>query len=206
MKKIIFKCQSVTALKMYGANKALELRPTSFKGIIRFWWRAINGDLKWQELRKEENKIFGSLDKKSTFSILIPKYDLQGSIINEGFEFDIKFIQNGDFDIKSFFELVVILGLFGQKGKGSVKTQGAIKIIEIDNNKYSQKIDINYIYKLLKRFNNNYEIKNNKVFIAQKQKYPLVSEIGIKGNDLLITFENFKIKTIKKNLEDYNNE
>ena len=199
---------------MYGANKVLELRPTSFKGIMRFWWRAMNGEKSLEQLRKTEEKIFGSLNKKSTFNILIPKYELKGSIINEGFEFDIKIIQNGCFDIKSFFELVVILGLFGQKGKGKIKTQGAIKIIEIDNNKYNQKIDISYIYELLKKFSkfsNCYIIKNNKIIFNdknndKKQEYPVVSEIEIKNKDLLITLGNSKIKTIKKNLKAYNNE
>jgi CRISPR-associated protein Cmr1 len=51
---------------MYGAdNKTPELRPASIKGVMRFWWRAINGDLPLDKLKKQEDEIFGSTEKKS---------------------------------------------------------------------------------------------------------------------------------------------
>ena len=46
MEKIVFECESVTPMFMYGADgKTPELRPASVKGVMRFWWRAINGNL-----------------------------------------------------------------------------------------------------------------------------------------------------------------
>jgi CRISPR-associated protein Cmr1 len=56
----------VTPLFMSGANQdKFELRGASFKGVLRFWWRALaygrfHGDL--QQIHKEENHIFGSAD------------------------------------------------------------------------------------------------------------------------------------------------
>ena len=63
---ILFECESVTPIFMYGADgKTPELRPASIKGLMRFWWRAINGDLSLDELKKQEDEIFGSTDRRS---------------------------------------------------------------------------------------------------------------------------------------------
>ncbi len=70
MEKIIFECETITPMFMYGADgKTPELRPTSIKGIMRFWWRAINGHLSLIELKKQEDEIFGSTEKKSKLVI-----------------------------------------------------------------------------------------------------------------------------------------
>jgi CRISPR-associated protein Cmr1 len=45
---------------MAGADgKTPELRPSEFKGMMRFWWRAIRADDNIEELRKDEARIFG---------------------------------------------------------------------------------------------------------------------------------------------------
>jgi CRISPR-associated protein Cmr1 len=57
---------------MYGAdNKTPELRPASIKGVMRFWWRAINGDLPLDKLKKQEDEIFGSTEKRSKVIIRV---------------------------------------------------------------------------------------------------------------------------------------
>jgi len=72
MRKIIFECETITPMFMYGADgKTAELRPASIKGVMRFWWRAINGNLPLDELKKQEGEIFGSMEKKSSFSIRV---------------------------------------------------------------------------------------------------------------------------------------
>ncbi len=56
----------VTPLFCAGADpKRAELRLPSFKGVLRFWWRALawsrlNGDL--NEIQSQESEIFGSAD------------------------------------------------------------------------------------------------------------------------------------------------
>ncbi|WP_457560907.1 type III-B CRISPR module RAMP protein Cmr1 [Caminibacter sp.] len=70
MDKIVFECESVTPMFMYGADSKIpELRPASTKGVMRFWWRAIHGDLSLEELRKQESEIFGSTERKSKLII-----------------------------------------------------------------------------------------------------------------------------------------
>ena len=74
MNKTTYTCIVLTPMFLYGADrKTPELRPSSFKGMMRFWWRAINGNLEIRELKKKEGEIFGGTDKEqgqSTFSIL----------------------------------------------------------------------------------------------------------------------------------------
>ena len=85
MKKIVFECETVTPMFMYGADgKTPELRPASIKGAMRFWWRAINGDLSLKDLKEKEDEIFGSMDNKSKLII-----------------YPIKIISESDFEISS---------------------------------------------------------------------------------------------------------
>jgi len=70
MGKVVFECETVTPLFMYGADgKTPELRPASIKGLMRFWWRAMNGDLPLDKLREQEAEIFGNTEKKSKLII-----------------------------------------------------------------------------------------------------------------------------------------
>lgn len=67
----VFNCTVVTPMFLYGAIEDVpELRPPSIKGMMRYWWRAINGNLDVDILRKIEGEIFGGTEKgQSTFSI-----------------------------------------------------------------------------------------------------------------------------------------
>jgi len=77
MYKISFDLETITPLFMAGADrKTPELRPPSFKGMMRFWWRAMRADNDWEQLAKDEAKIFGGTGKgegKSKISIRISK-------------------------------------------------------------------------------------------------------------------------------------
>lgn len=83
MNTIIIKCKIVTPMFLTGADgRNAELRPQSIKGAIRFWWRAVQGNLKIKELRSTEAKIFGGVKEdegKSKISIQI-KSNIEGSI------------------------------------------------------------------------------------------------------------------------------
>jgi CRISPR-associated protein Cmr1 len=51
---------------MHGADgKTAELRPASIKGVMRFWWRAIHGNLPLDKLHEKEGEIFGSTEGRS---------------------------------------------------------------------------------------------------------------------------------------------
>jgi CRISPR-associated protein Cmr1 len=55
----------VTPLFMAGADgRTPELRPPSFKGMMRFWWRAMKGEDDITKLAEEEASIFGGTGKE----------------------------------------------------------------------------------------------------------------------------------------------
>lgn len=55
----VIKVRTVTPLLMHGANprEMAESRETSFKGVIRYWWRVLQ--LNSSELLQEETRLFG---------------------------------------------------------------------------------------------------------------------------------------------------
>jgi CRISPR-associated protein Cmr1 len=82
-KSITFHCEVITPMFIGNAMPGeAELRPSTIKGALRFWWRAMNGSLPIEDrdangnpqncLRTTEAEIFGSADEKigrSKFSI-----------------------------------------------------------------------------------------------------------------------------------------
>lgn len=83
LKKIIFEIETITPMFLAGADQGkAELRAASIKGLLRFWWRALQAEPDIDKLRKRESKIFGSSDEKlgggSSFSLrVIPNGDLK---------------------------------------------------------------------------------------------------------------------------------
>lgn len=80
MESITFTCKVITPMFLAGADgQTPELRAPSIKGAMRFWWRALNGELvkegkdneMWDhsDLSAKESKIFGNTNHKSSFSI-----------------------------------------------------------------------------------------------------------------------------------------
>jgi len=64
MYKISFDLETITPLFMAGADGITpELRPPSFKGMIRFWWRAMRAEDDIQALVEEEAILFGGTGK-----------------------------------------------------------------------------------------------------------------------------------------------
>lgn len=55
-----FMCKVITPMFMAGEDKSsVELRPSEFKGMMRYWWRAIRAEESIEKLKKEEAGIFG---------------------------------------------------------------------------------------------------------------------------------------------------
>ena len=64
--KVEAKYKIVTPLFMSGANQEeAELRPPSFKGVLRYWYRAIvlSEYKDWKKVQEAEEKLFGSSEK-----------------------------------------------------------------------------------------------------------------------------------------------
>jgi CRISPR-associated protein Cmr1 len=132
---------------MHGADgSTAELRPASIKGVLRFWWRAMYGNLKTiKELHDEESKIFGNKDKRSSFSIRINNsenlqiedtnplphknvFTVNGYQANQTFEVIISG-QNLEL-IQNLFILATTLGGFGQRSRRGF---GSVQITKIDD-------------------------------------------------------------------------
>lgn len=64
MYSLKLKCRLITPMFMAGADgRTPELRPSEFKGMIRWWWRAIKAEDDIEKLKTEEAKIFGGTGK-----------------------------------------------------------------------------------------------------------------------------------------------
>jgi CRISPR-associated protein Cmr1 len=59
VKRLTFDLEFITPAFIGGANHQAELRPASFVGLLRWWWRALKGECDIKRLREEEIKIFG---------------------------------------------------------------------------------------------------------------------------------------------------
>ncbi len=69
MHQVDFRIKILTPLYMFGADQNwLELREASFKGMIRFWWRALKCCDNYEELKKTEQSIFGGTSNESSKS------------------------------------------------------------------------------------------------------------------------------------------
>lgn len=66
MKRLTFDLEFITPAFIGGANQQAELRPTSFVGLLRWWWRALKGECDIKKLREEEIKIFGGDGKMAS--------------------------------------------------------------------------------------------------------------------------------------------
>ena len=72
MEKITFTCETITPMFLAGADGMTpELRAPSIKGALRFWWRAMNGDLSLEELKRREAEIFGGTSPARRSSVVI---------------------------------------------------------------------------------------------------------------------------------------
>jgi CRISPR-associated protein Cmr1 len=76
MKILKLTCRVITPMFMAGAdNETPELRPSEFKGMMRFWWRAIRADDNIENLIKDETEIFGgSGEEQGKSKIMIKIY------------------------------------------------------------------------------------------------------------------------------------
>ncbi len=80
MNTIKFECEVITPMFLAGADGTTpELRPPSIKGMLRFWWRAMQSFNRIEELHKAEANIFGGADDeigRSKFRLKVDQDDL----------------------------------------------------------------------------------------------------------------------------------
>ena len=170
MGKITFECETVTPLFMYGADgKTPELRPASIKGLMRFWWRAVNGDSDIEKLKKAEGEIFGSTEKKSKVNIRlkyiphkenilkiekVEKMDYlwypfyldnadkeKGCFVN--LKFTVTLSSYNEEALREACSSFILLSLFGGLGSRSRRGGGSFRIKSVSDKSYEKFIYIN---------------------------------------------------------------
>ncbi|WP_026994895.1 type III-B CRISPR module RAMP protein Cmr1 [Flectobacillus major] len=178
MQSITFTCEVITPMFLAGADGTTpELRPASIKGALRFWWRAMNGHLVVDEMRKIEGEIFGSTEKRSNIIVICEQKKLEpvnqfkliahkgktseSFKLNETFKITLKIQGNiwfndsviFDFEkLKALFEIVCYLGGLGKRSR---RGNGCLKIThyEEDNNSKQRYNQLTFGDSLLQNLN-----------------------------------------------------
>ncbi len=209
MNRKTIECKLITPMLMHGIQEkkngrdiaVAELRPPAIKGAMRFWWRAIHGDLRLDELKKEESKLFGGAGEdsavKSSFRIKLLTINLKIEQIDplphknsrfrisgyrENQKFKIEFIGK-DLDIvNDIFELTSILGGFGQRSRRGF---GSVQVREV--------VNIEYIENLINKINSKFNYSNN-ILIRLKKMTWSNSKISLNIKDFQYYYNNFFIR------------
>ena len=211
---------------MYGADgKTPELRPASIKGLMRFWWRAVNGDSDIERLREAEEEIFGSINKRSKVVVRISIESSSVKKISElkkqcSYLFFSLYMQNDELqknhEFKEYFESIkfrvtlssydkealqeasyafILLSLFGGLGSRSRRGGGSFKIESVSDNSYEKLIYIN----------------PNNIQKSLEQKYLNLSTLNLKVSNIKNTWDlalkdiNNKYKSFRKDEKILNN-
>lgn len=200
MKSITFECETVTPMFLAGYDSVTpELRPPSIKGMMRFWWRALNGHLGIDKLMKLEGEIFGAADKnigKSKFNIQVSNNRLANdeyyvlphkkTFRSKGFSPGQQFsIGLSCYDnIGEYSDILKISLLLGGLGKRSRRGFGSIRILKVDNEQCNVDFKIQDVLKIINNISaDKYKIDGEKIVIAKNisQDYPFVREIQFGG-------------------------
>jgi CRISPR-associated protein Cmr1 len=85
VKRLTFDLEFITPAFIGGAYQQAELRPASFVGLLRWWWRALKGECNIEKLKEEEIKIFGGDGKMASPVYLRVEGDVSkgNDLINE---------------------------------------------------------------------------------------------------------------------------
>jgi CRISPR-associated protein Cmr1 len=189
---------------MAGADgKTPELRPSEFKGMMRFWWRAIKADNNIEKLKEEEAKIFGGTGEKEgkskvmikvcpqqiSFSSYRPLPHSQTKTftfpcicVNSTFEIFLRGEEEFTNIFKNVFFLSTILGGFGKRSRRGFGSVGIIEPEELNLENLQKEELLSKILDTLNQINNHYEIRTSKIVNKKSGgNYPWIIEIEI-GN------------------------
>jgi len=202
MNNIIFECEVVTPMFSAGADGIIpELRATSIKGALRFWWRALNGHLPLRELSRREGLIFGSTDRRSKVIIYIskdmqwdgrssasptphkPRFDKNAFRPGQQFGVNLSLTQpiEGIFDSKELEKLFLLTATLGGIGGRVRRGFGAFNIIAIEGSMLNKK-QPKTLMEIKELLPDEYFRKVDKKIVSLRQrtnKYPYIKEIEI---------------------------
>jgi CRISPR-associated protein Cmr1 len=178
-----------------GADReSPEIRSSSIKGMMRYWWRAAQAENILKNLRDREGCLFGTIQKPAQKSPLIirtysrtpkiayhkpvPHRNYKAKAFDIGFEFSVNLIIQNELDVYSkILDLSMILGGLGRRSRRGF---GATKRIDQGS---EQEISIDYVYSLLIKVSQSKQYKKNstKIILTKKPRlhYPYINEIEI---------------------------
>lgn len=106
--EIRFRCELLTPLFMGDAKQKTELRPTSIKGALRFWWRAMHSHLPLLDkqgtigLKTLEGRVWGDTERRSPLAIRLGEVHLSPAVFfdefneSEGLKYLFHFVLDGE--------------------------------------------------------------------------------------------------------------
>ena len=201
MEFLNFNLETITPVFINGYDQT-ELRPSSFKGSIRYWFRAAIAEESIQKLHNKEKNIFGSTDKVSTFSIRIKnlneinnnsknitrlcplphkkeKSNFKLPAFKKDIAFDVLLTQKDkNLDLlRDIFILSLLLGGIGQRSRRGFGS------IQDTNVTFNNKGDfLKKVSNILKKISSKEcKIKNNELIFATSKKYdyPVIKKVII---------------------------
>lgn len=203
MKTIRFTCETVTPLIMNGPYGDFpELRPPGIKASLRFWWRALHGHLKIDQLREGEGKIFGNTkgrskvlirieepineSKKAKTSLLPHKggSEAAGYVVNETFKIRVDF-DTSAISIEKIKNLFILAFTLGGLGKRSRRGFGSVVVKEVDGEAYASPTTLRDILNHLERVvPSKHRIEGNQIVSthvsqSSRDEYPTLWKIEI---------------------------
>lgn len=201
MKTVTFECELITPMFLSGANgQTPELRPPSIKGLMRFWWRTVNGHFALDKLKKKESEIFGASDEKigrskfnirtSSTELKIKKY-LPLPISHKNIKFNgispnqkiFITLSSQEDNIGKYADILKISLILGGLGKRARRGFGSVKILNINDQPYNVGYELINILKLINDIDmNQYKIGNeNKIELKDNltAQYSFLKEIQL---------------------------
>lgn len=158
MPSLTLTLETVTPLLMNGADQTPEIRAASFRGVLRYWLRAVLGGI-YQgdigELKKEESRYFGSTEAGSPLrvrvehslnawdssandylkhSVLPPRFEFPGYQVKQRFSliFDTHPLYRGENTFPQAFYAALLLAFnLGAFGKRARRGGGALQIVGV---------------------------------------------------------------------------
>lgn len=177
----IYECSIITPLFLVSADpQQVELRAPSFKGGIRFWWRALNGNLGIKDMKKKEAELFGASNEtigRSKLCLCIPAKQLEKidyppvphwedkpekkssriprlPAAEPEQRFQVLLTSTGDKTThekyQAIFEVALLLGGFGKRSRRGF---GSIEIIKRNGNEYNTPGNMKGLLNLLEKIN-----------------------------------------------------
>lgn len=204
---INYQCEVLTPMFLKGANRNYpELRAASLKGMLRYWWRAINGHLSLNDLRTQESLIFGSAGEEGRSAVRLRMVPL---VINreevkllphKEFSFRrLSIFDNSTFKIKAALRtninvensiifneeklngLILLVSALSGLGQRNRRGYGSFMIRD-EEGKLLTPNSLEEIYEKLSLFNANFNLSNSKItsnFNNTSYAYPYIRRIEI---------------------------